>query len=442
MRNKIVILKIFLPVIFIFFKSISAQPQYYETENLTIINQYIPENNNVFEVDIYKNYAFISRSINKLEILDISNVVNIVQVKIIERDFKYLEIVNNYAYAFGASKLKIFNLDNLPSFKPIMEVDLRSDYGNISVGENYIFHYYSFTFTIISLENPANPEIKGSIQIPSTIYGVVYISSGIVYLGCLDGLRIIDVSNPSAPTISGFTTSLGSPLAAGLLLNGYLIINKVFSAQLLVVDIQDPFNPKEIWYYNYYGNGFINKICKQGDFIFASSPEKNAYLEMFNINDFSSHIRTGYFANRLRGSGGGIVADENYIYYSGISNNDAPEANGNGGLFILKNDLISSVEEQKQLLIKFNLSQNYPNPFNPSTIIKYTIPLNEKRETKNVKLVVYDVQGEEKATLVNKKQNSGNYQVEFDGSNLPSGVYFYRLQADGFRETKKMILLR
>jgi hypothetical protein len=83
------------------------------------------------------------------------------------------------------------------------------------------------------------------------------------------------------------------------------------------------------------------------------------------------------------------------------------------------------------------LSQNYPNPFNPSTIINYQLP-----NTSDVKLIVYDLLGQEVRTLVNEKQNAGSYQVQFDGSNLASGVYFYKLSATEFTETKKMILIK
>ncbi len=86
----------------------------------------------------------------------------------------------------------------------------------------------------------------------------------------------------------------------------------------------------------------------------------------------------------------------------------------------------------------FKLEQNYPNPFNPKTIINYQLSMPNL-----VQLKVYDVLGNEVATLVNKKQNAGSYQVEFDGSNLPSGIYLYSLEADGnVLDTKRMILLR
>ena len=91
---------------------------------------------------------------------------------------------------------------------------------------------------------------------------------------------------------------------------------------------------------------------------------------------------------------------------------------------------------------KFSLFQNYPNPFNPTTTIKYDIPGDVKRETKNVKLIVYDVLGREVAMLVNEKQAPGNYEVTFDASGLPSGIYFYKLTAGSFSDVKKMILMK
>ncbi len=86
---------------------------------------------------------------------------------------------------------------------------------------------------------------------------------------------------------------------------------------------------------------------------------------------------------------------------------------------------------------KFELSQNYPNPFNPSTRIKYQVAINSQ-----VSLKVYDVLGDEVATLVNEEKPAGSYEVEFDASHLSSGVYFYKLQAGSFVETRKIILLR
>ena len=93
--------------------------------------------------------------------------------------------------------------------------------------------------------------------------------------------------------------------------------------------------------------------------------------------------------------------------------------------------LSSDIPEQ------FSLSQNYPNPFNPSTKISY-----ELRVTNYVMLKVYDVLGNEVKTLVNEKQNAGTYEVSFDASNFSSGSYFYKLESNGYIETKKMLLIK
>lgn len=95
---------------------------------------------------------------------------------------------------------------------------------------------------------------------------------------------------------------------------------------------------------------------------------------------------------------------------------------------------------------EFLLSQNYPNPFNPRTTIPYTIPLDERREAKNVTLIVYDVLGTEVATLVDEEKSPGNYEVEFESTigshQLASGIYFYQLKAGDYISTKKMILMK
>lgn len=83
------------------------------------------------------------------------------------------------------------------------------------------------------------------------------------------------------------------------------------------------------------------------------------------------------------------------------------------------------------------LDQNYPNPFNPSTIIKFSLP-----KSSFVSLKVYNQLGKEISTLVNEKKSTGTYQYVFNANSIPSGIYFYTLQSNGYIETKKMILLK
>jgi hypothetical protein len=101
-------------------------------------------------------------------------------------------------------------------------------------------------------------------------------------------------------------------------------------------------------------------------------------------------------------------------------------------------DEVTSVEaKEEHLPDKYLLHQNYPNPFNPSTIIQYQVP-----SIGIVTLKIYDILGREVAALVNEEKRLGKYDVQWNASNMPSGVYFYRLHAGSFIETKRMILLK
>jgi hypothetical protein len=101
------------------------------------------------------------------------------------------------------------------------------------------------------------------------------------------------------------------------------------------------------------------------------------------------------------------------------------------------NPAATDVVEKYQQPLTFYLDQNYPNPFNPSTVISFQLPVSS-----NVTLKVFDVLGNEVATLVNEEKPSGIYNVQFTMNNLISGVYFYQLKAGNYFETKKMIMIK
>ena len=99
---------------------------------------------------------------------------------------------------------------------------------------------------------------------------------------------------------------------------------------------------------------------------------------------------------------------------------------------------VVGIEDQlSEFVTEYNLEQCYPNPFNPSTTIQYSI-----KERSSVKLILYDVLGAQLMVLVNEEQEAGYYKVEFNAGNLASGIYFYRIQAGDFVETKKMVFMK
>jgi len=98
---------------------------------------------------------------------------------------------------------------------------------------------------------------------------------------------------------------------------------------------------------------------------------------------------------------------------------------------------VDSENPRTDIPTRWSLHQNYPNPFNGKTTIRYQIP-----QRSFVSLVVHDVLGREVATLVNEEKSAGVFEVPFDASDLPSGIYFYKLQAGKFVQVKKFALMR
>jgi hypothetical protein len=116
---------------------------------------------------------------------------------------------------------------------------------------------------------------------------------------------------------------------------------------------------------------------------------------------------------------------------------DEIHESNNKGWKILSYQGATDVKDDKAVLEAYELSQNYPNPFNPTTTIEYKIP-----ESGLVTIKVYDILGREVQTLVDQQLPAGFYETQFDGSNLASGIYFYRIKAGKFVQTKKLMLLK
>ncbi|MGB5848943.1 MAG: T9SS type A sorting domain-containing protein, partial [Ignavibacteriaceae bacterium] len=150
----------------------------------------------------------------------------------------------------------------------------------------------------------------------------------------------------------------------------------------------------------------------------------NRYWSDGTINYDPTGIYPIYFRVRVR--------DSQNIWSIGSDLFDIKMMNG-----ILTSIESLSEDNQDTNPSDFDLSQNYPNPFNPATTITYRVPVEA-----NVTLDVFNTVGEQVAKLVNEGKPAGSYEVQFDGTSLSSGVYFYRLQAGNYMETKKMIFLK
>ena len=112
-----------------------------------------------------------------------------------------------------------------------------------------------------------------------------------------------------------------------------------------------------------------------------------------------------------------------------------PGGSGMSGVITVEN--ATDVNDNGVNIFQFELQQNYPNPFNPSTKINYRLPIKSQ-----VTLKVYDIIGNEVASLVNEEKPAGAYEIAFDAAGLSSGLYFYKLSTGSFVQTKKMTLIK
>jgi photosystem II stability/assembly factor-like uncharacterized protein len=169
---------------------------------------------------------------------------------------------------------------------------------------------------------------------------------------------------------------------------------------------------------------YVTSLVKYGSYNFAGLDMDSGGVYMSSDNG-ESWVNTNLNSNAIYA----LARNNTYIFagtynYDGVWREQLPEITG---IQITNNHVPD----------RFSLYQNYPNPFNPSTKISYDLTSNA-----NVKLVVYDVLGRAVKTLVNGKQNAGNYEIVFDAVNLPSGVYFCKLITDSYSAVKKMIILK
>jgi photosystem II stability/assembly factor-like uncharacterized protein len=190
--------------------------------------------------------------------------------------------------------------------------------------------------------------------------------------------------------------------------------------------------------------------------IFKSTDYGNSWNTVNNglidtsIKSLSINSQGNIFAGT--NNAGIFISTNNGINWTNINsgltslgvNTIALDANGyayigarNSGVYKSTQPTTEVIVYNKTLPEYYKLFQNYPNPFNPSTTIRYELPM-----ASHVTLKVYNILGQEVATLVNEKKEAGRYEVNFDGSKLPSGVYFYRIQAGAFTQTRKLLLLR
>ena len=166
---------------------------------------------------------------------------------------------------------------------------------------------------------------------------------------------------------------------------------------------------------------------------------KEEYVKAANEDENSKTVREGIYARKNPNEEKLIERSRQNIYGSKNLSKQQKEIRRFEDMKLLLNPENLEVNKniENALPVEYSLSQNYPNPFNPITHLEFGIS-----NLGFVSLKVYDILGREVKTLVNEIKTAGRYKVEFDGSSLSSGIYFYKIETDGFNATMKMLLLK
>ena len=346
------------------------------------------------DIKVSGNYVYFADADSGLIIMDVSNPAAPQEVGSFALDSTGssaagVYINGNYAYiavggplySIGKGGLYIIDVSNPAAPQEVGSFDKNYSFTSVSVSGSiaYATEYYGKLF-IINISNPGDPYKIDSLKI-SNYTSKQYLSGNYVYSTDNNGLKITDVSNPSAPNVAAY---FSATYGRDVFVSGNYAYLTNGSGGLHILDVSNPAKPIES---GFYGTGGYNTLL-------------------------------------------GVAVNGIYTYVADASN----------GLSILRNDLLTDVKyDKRNLPTDFSLSQNHPNPFDSQTEIDFGMPTNGF-----VTLDIYDFSGRKVANLINKFEDVGVHHIKFDASKLKAGLYFYRLTiktaSGNFVTVKKMIL--
>ena len=394
------------------------------------------------------NFAYITNN-NKMEILNISDPAtpSLISETVLNSSLLSEDIFgkDNQIYLANGKMIYQFNVSDPANPDSVFAFEADSFINDLYIVDNSLYVIASYDFYILDISDPDTIVQVGKLKLPDASLGLTrfHVQGDYAYIGSWsDGLYVVDIADPANPSING-----------RFLETSYVVFAEdlfayVADAQYLyLLDITDKVIPAIIARRNNIGTPhdlFVddkNIYAATNSGLVIYNKEDLSFVASYSISDVSDRV---FLANGL-------------TYLS--SNNQ--------GLNILRYNDPTGVEDSKKNSITFKLEQNYPNPFgeaiptgNPSTTINYSIPLVERKSSfaksangidksqsgdwlYNITLKVYDILGREVVTLVNERQQPGNYKIEFSGKGLPSGIYFYVLQTNkNHLMVRKMTLLK
>lgn len=419
-------------IIILYFIAFLFSQQYIVAQDTIVVNHVnewyfsTPQSNLLIEGEVL--YSTTTDNVFQIHILNEENSF-ILQGECLNVDgTKGILVKDTIAFALSDTSISILKISDQHNPQKLSHYQLQEDHISKSDVNDSILVFNSWEgLSIINILDPFFP----FLEYKSLLYpGAPTIYNNLLYLLWDEGVNVLDISNPSSPIyVTSFADT--SELTDIIVKNDTIILLRNWCNSM-----SDCYS--EILFY---------KRLLDNNHVFLYSLDIPEYFndELDLLNDFlfvdaGNYIldkNTGRIVGRIFYSAPGYLneffTETKHLYYCKTNIETNYES-----IDIMEYTIITSVNDVNNSDIKeYFILQNYPNPFNPNTEIKFSIPNSEI-----VQIKVYDIFGKEIKTLLNEFKPTGVYEVEFDASNLPSGVYFYRMISGSYSETKKMILLR
>jgi hypothetical protein len=399
--------------------------------------------NGPLDAAIENNYAFVATGNGGMAVLDISNPASPTRVSNIGVAGSASQVIlcGNYAYigsigllnlGGGAytqadtSTVSVIDI-SIPS-KPhrVSQFSVKGPVQDFAVENDRLYVLAPDTGTYIcNISNPLAPVQLGFT--PDGSYSVSVKDSIAYFSGGSGGVIIVDLTDPQHPVEL-------SRLYLGHVEYVFLKDSVTFvicDSGLTVLNVSDPQHPTTISnnssIFQWISPSDVQNMTCSGNYLYFSA----GLITVFDITNLSNLLVVGGYS--LYG-GGEIGSNAAFVYLCGDY----------GGFSILRNSLITSVDNEREVPTSFQLDQNYPNPFNPTTRLEYSVSLPS-----NVTIAIYNLLGQKINTFISRNVLPGEHSINFYGANLPTGVYFYQIAVSSidnrkmyYTNTKKMVLLK
>jgi hypothetical protein len=381
---------------------------------------------NIGSVVATDSYMIAGRNDNAgLLLVDISDISNP------QKKFEYtdnigsvrgLKIANRHIYAASEKGLKIFDVEGNEKLKLIGELDYGKWAMKIDVSDTLAAcGGYYYNVNLISVAHPSSPKYITKIQMPSDmVVEDIFLRDTLLFVnGDYGGIKIYSIASPAKPVLlwEQYYNTCEASYPSG---------KELFVADdstIRVFDTSVPKSPIELGSFNF--SRLITDIYVRNSLAFVSMGNGMVILDAHNLTSLKEVARAN-----TPGISSSIFSTSNYIFL----------ADDMDGVYLYdRKEIFIGISKPTlgDIRTDFKLFQNYPNPFNPNTTIKFSL-----FKERYVTLKIYNILGQELAQLVSQKLNAGTYTTKWNASNCSSGIYFYRLQAGVYSETKKLVLLK